>query len=273
MHWMRVPIAPSIDCETARASTVFAVPGTSSKRTWPLQASAVSTSRISSRLPWTTVSMFAEEPVGDLDGLAQLVGLSQPRQTRSTSVVAGAPAARSDARLGVARREQAGLTPELGRLGQDLELAGAESLAADLAHHGSPSRVSSRRDAPARRRRASGGCAALVTPPIATTSRRGGRGDVRNEADRRAGAVGADDRDRPGKRLERRRAKLVGDRTDVSLLERSARRHTARCELATARRSSSDSCASSRRETSARMRSQNGPMTLVIAPETSTTQS
>ena len=35
MHWMREVVAPSIVPAIARASTVFAVPGTSSSRTWP----------------------------------------------------------------------------------------------------------------------------------------------------------------------------------------------------------------------------------------------
>src|SRR5215204_5788718 len=56
---MRVPTAPSTLWAIARASTVFAVPGTSSNSTWPPEASAASTSRISSRFPWTTVSTFA----------------------------------------------------------------------------------------------------------------------------------------------------------------------------------------------------------------------
>src|SRR5436189_243661 len=45
----------------ARARTVFAVPGTSSKRTWPLQARAASTSLISSCLPRTTDSRLARK--------------------------------------------------------------------------------------------------------------------------------------------------------------------------------------------------------------------
>ena len=59
VHWIRDGIAPSTDWAIARASTVFAVPGTSSKSTWPPHASALRTSRISSVLPWTTVSMFS----------------------------------------------------------------------------------------------------------------------------------------------------------------------------------------------------------------------
>ena len=35
VHWMRCGIAPSMLAAIARASTVFAVPGTSSSRTWP----------------------------------------------------------------------------------------------------------------------------------------------------------------------------------------------------------------------------------------------
>ena len=40
VHWMRETVAPSIEPASARASTVFAVPGTSSSSTCPLQASA-----------------------------------------------------------------------------------------------------------------------------------------------------------------------------------------------------------------------------------------
>src|SRR5712691_4254001 len=45
----------------ARARTVLAVPGTSSKRTWPLQASAARTSLISSCLPRMTDSRFSRK--------------------------------------------------------------------------------------------------------------------------------------------------------------------------------------------------------------------
>ena len=38
VHWIRCGIAPSMLCAIARASTVFAVPGTSSSRTWPSQS-------------------------------------------------------------------------------------------------------------------------------------------------------------------------------------------------------------------------------------------
>ena len=60
MHWIRDETAPSMLPAIARASTVFAVPGhvleaARGRRT----TSAASTRRISSRLPWTTVSMFA----------------------------------------------------------------------------------------------------------------------------------------------------------------------------------------------------------------------
>ena len=40
VHWMRAFVAPSIEPPIARASTVFAVPGTSSKSTCPPQMSA-----------------------------------------------------------------------------------------------------------------------------------------------------------------------------------------------------------------------------------------
>ena len=51
VHWIRCGIAPSMLPAIARARTVFAVPGTSSRRTWPSHASAVRTSLISLRLP------------------------------------------------------------------------------------------------------------------------------------------------------------------------------------------------------------------------------
>jgi len=60
VHWTRAFVAPSTLPAIARASTVFAVPGTSSSRTCPPQTSAASTSLISSALPWTTVSTFPE---------------------------------------------------------------------------------------------------------------------------------------------------------------------------------------------------------------------
>ena len=44
VHWTREEIEPSIEPAIARASTVFAVPGTSSKSTWPSHMSAASTS-------------------------------------------------------------------------------------------------------------------------------------------------------------------------------------------------------------------------------------
>jgi len=56
---MRDACAPEIDLAIERASTVFAVPGTSSSSTWPRQMRAQSTSLISSRLPRTTCSMFS----------------------------------------------------------------------------------------------------------------------------------------------------------------------------------------------------------------------
>ena len=59
VHWIREETAPSIDCAIARASTVFAVPGTSSRSTWPPQTSAATTSVICSRFPCTTVSMLS----------------------------------------------------------------------------------------------------------------------------------------------------------------------------------------------------------------------
>src|SRR5207249_10558766 len=58
---MREWTPPSMLPAIARARTVFAVPGTSSKRTWPLQARAASTSLISSCLPRTTDSRFARK--------------------------------------------------------------------------------------------------------------------------------------------------------------------------------------------------------------------
>ena len=59
VHWIRATVAPSIEPANERASTVFAVPGTSSSSTCPLQANAARISSICSRLPWTTVPTFA----------------------------------------------------------------------------------------------------------------------------------------------------------------------------------------------------------------------
>ena len=75
VHWMRDTVAPSIEPASARASTVFAVPGTSSSRTCPLQASAARTSRICSSLPSTTVATLATRRAdgrgGALEGRVQ----------------------------------------------------------------------------------------------------------------------------------------------------------------------------------------------------------
>ncbi len=59
VHWMREDCAPWIDCAIARASTVFAVPGTSSRSACPPHISAATTSLICSRFPWMTVSMLS----------------------------------------------------------------------------------------------------------------------------------------------------------------------------------------------------------------------
>ena len=128
-----MPIDPSIDWETARARIVFAVPGTSSKRTCPPHASAVRTRRISSRLPCTTVSMFASSRsptamaswsssvrtasadtptsvVGESRPIVPLVGLALP--------------------VDRARRLDGGLGTGLG---EDRELAGSQRVDAERA--------------------------------------------------------------------------------------------------------------------------------------------
>ena len=51
VHWIREIVTPSMLPPIARASTVFAVPGTSSSSTWPPHISAARTSLTSSRLP------------------------------------------------------------------------------------------------------------------------------------------------------------------------------------------------------------------------------
>src|SRR4051794_32941988 len=56
---MRVEWAPLIEPAIARASTVFAVPGTSSSSAWPRHMRAATTSLICSRFPCTTVSMLS----------------------------------------------------------------------------------------------------------------------------------------------------------------------------------------------------------------------
>src|SRR5206468_8349280 len=61
VHWIRACFAPSTLRAIALASTVLAVPGTSSKSTWPLHASAARTSLISSCLPRMTDSRFARK--------------------------------------------------------------------------------------------------------------------------------------------------------------------------------------------------------------------
>src|ERR1700757_356870 len=61
VHWMREETAPSIDCAIARASTVLAVPGTSSNSTCPPHTRAATTSVICSRLPCTPVSMLSSK--------------------------------------------------------------------------------------------------------------------------------------------------------------------------------------------------------------------
>ena len=63
MHWIREVVAPSIDRAMARASTVLAVPGTSSSRTCPSQRSAHATSSICPRLPTTTHSTLSRSAV------------------------------------------------------------------------------------------------------------------------------------------------------------------------------------------------------------------
>ena len=59
MHCTREPNAPSTEPATARANTVFAVPGTSSNNTCPPHINAANTNRTSSRFPCTTNSTFA----------------------------------------------------------------------------------------------------------------------------------------------------------------------------------------------------------------------
>src|SRR5579864_3300973 len=61
VHWMRLEREPSTEPAIARASTVFAVPGTSSRSAWPPHMSAARTSLICSRLPCTTVSMLSRK--------------------------------------------------------------------------------------------------------------------------------------------------------------------------------------------------------------------
>ena len=58
VHWIRLSFA-LMDCANARASIVFPVPGTSSKRMWPSQTRATSARRITSFLPLMTVSQLS----------------------------------------------------------------------------------------------------------------------------------------------------------------------------------------------------------------------
>ena len=138
MHWILVPTDPSIDCATARARIVFAVPGTSSKRTCPPHASAVRTRRISSRLPCTTVSMFASSRsatamasrssslrTGSADTPTSVVGESRP------IVPLVGPALPVDDR---ARRLHSGRRTGPGRIGS----SPARSASTRSARRGSP---------------------------------------------------------------------------------------------------------------------------------------
>ena len=59
VHCTREWTTPSIEPARLRASTVFAVPGTSSNSTWPRHATAARTRRTCSVLPSTTCSTFA----------------------------------------------------------------------------------------------------------------------------------------------------------------------------------------------------------------------
>ena len=259
MHWMRVPTAPSIDCETARASTVFAVPGTSSKSTWPLQASAVRTSRISSRLPWTTVSMFASSRSATSTA-SRRSSASAARAVTPTSVVRPSSAATSLGRIrvGCGKRRLDRGSSRPGR--QDLELARPEPLAADLAHHGVAQprvRSAARRERLLRGAGLLGAASQATTPPSATASSAAADATF---ATTRVGRRrrGHGDRHGPGQRLQRRRPELVREPARCSARTHGTRR-TARCATRPIRRSSSDSGASSCRESSARVRSQDGP--------------
>ncbi len=61
VHWTRDATAPSMLPAIERARTVLAVPGTSSRSTWPREASAATTSATVSLLPSTTVSTFCRK--------------------------------------------------------------------------------------------------------------------------------------------------------------------------------------------------------------------
>ena len=66
MHWMRVECAPSIDCAIARASTVFAVPGTSSSSAWPPHIERRDDERDLLALPVDDGLDVVEQPARDL---------------------------------------------------------------------------------------------------------------------------------------------------------------------------------------------------------------
>ena len=123
VHWTRARSAPATLPAIALASTVFAVPGTSSSRTWPSHARAVRTSPTSSRLPWITVSTLSSRRVASagpsasrrarrsgacpLSVLAVSVRHSSPRhdllETTSSVVVKRTPRSRHSARHAATR--------------------------------------------------------------------------------------------------------------------------------------------------------------------------
>ena len=132
MHWTRVPTAPSIDCETARARTVFAVPGTSSKRTCPLQASA--RARAGSRRSCRgRRSRCSREAVSlSCDCVVELSASGRPGQHADGCSWGFAGRRRAQLRLpsiaGHRARRAAGDRPP-----DDLQLAGSERLDAERA--------------------------------------------------------------------------------------------------------------------------------------------
>ena len=199
-----------------------------------------------------------EQPVGDLDGLAQKVGLGNPGGHADEC----SPALQGATGLGRLRVDCGKRRLDRGRAvrgRQDLDLTRPEPLAADLAHHGvAHPRVGSipRRERLLGGRRHSCGCAASVAPPSVTAS------SAAADATFATTRVG----------MRRRGTEIVTGRGSgwsgaarsssvIQRLFRSNARHAAHrvAWSDTARRSSSERGASSCRESSARVRSQDGP--------------
>ena len=197
-----------------------------------------------------------EQPVGDLDGLAQKVGLGNPGGHADEC----SPALQSATGLGRLRVDCGKRRLDRGRAvrgRQDLDLARPEPFATDLEHHG----VAHARVGDHRGERLLGGRATLWLRGQRRAAERHGdqRGCGRGVCDEPRGHAPAGDGDRHGTGSVwsgAARSSSVSQR-----LFRSNPRHAAHrvAWRDTVRRSSSERGASSCRESNARVRSHDGP--------------